>query len=85
VTPQLRANAERFAAVGRAHGAAYAFHHHALVKPFLERPAAAIPPDRYAALSASGPPLADVVAHLGRLLALRTDREPVERLLASLD
>jgi hypothetical protein len=82
VTPQLRANAERFAAVCRAHGAAYSFHHHALVKPFLERPAAAMPPDRYAALSASGPPLAEVVAFLGRLLALRTAREPLERLRA---
>jgi hypothetical protein len=80
VTPQLRDNAERFLAVCRAHGAAYAFHHHALVKPFLERPAAAAPPDRRAVLSASGPPLGEVIASLGRLRALRTDRAPVQRL-----
>jgi hypothetical protein len=82
VTPHLRANAERFLAVCRAHGAAYAFHHHGLVKPFLERPAAAIPPDRLAGLSASGPPLDEVVAMLGRLCALRTARVPLERLRA---
>ncbi len=80
VTGQLRENAERFRAVCRAHGAAYAFHHHALVKPFLERPAAATPPDRYAALSASGPPLEEVIATLARLRVLRTARAPLQRL-----
>jgi hypothetical protein len=80
VTPGLRDNAQRFLAVCRAHGAAYAFHHHALVKPFLERPAAAVPADRYAALSASGPPLDEVIAQLDRLRALRTATEPLERL-----
>ena len=80
ITPHLRENAERFLAVCRAHGAAYAFHHHALVKPFLERPAAALPPDRLAGLSASGPPLEDVVATLGRLRELRTARAPLARL-----
>jgi hypothetical protein len=80
VTPQLRDNAERFLAVCRAHGAAYAFHHHALVKPFLERPAAATPPDRYAVLSASGPSLEEVIALLARLRSLRSDRAPLERL-----
>ncbi len=77
---QLRENAERFLAVCRAHGAAYAFHHTALVKPFLERPAAALPPDRYADLSASGPPLEQVIAQLDRLRALRSAREPLRRL-----
>jgi hypothetical protein len=80
VTPQLRENAQRFLAVCRAHGAAYAFHHHALVKPFLERPAAAIPPERFASLSASGPPLGEVVATLERLRGLRTDRARLARL-----
>jgi hypothetical protein len=80
VTPQLRRNAELFLAVCQAHGAAYAFHHHALVKPFLERPAAAIPPDRFAVLSASGPPLEEVIAHLGRLSILRSARAALERL-----
>jgi hypothetical protein len=80
VTPQLRDNAQRFLAVCRAHGAAYAFHHHALVKPFLERPAAATPPDRYAVLSASGPPLEEVISLLDRLRVLRTARQPLKRL-----
>jgi hypothetical protein len=80
VTPQLRDNAQRFLAVCRAHGAAYAFHHHALVKPFLERPASATPPERYAALSASGPPLEEVIAQLERLRVLRTARAPLNRL-----
>ncbi len=80
LTPQLRANAERFLAVCRAHGAAYAYHHQQLVKPFLERPAAATPPDRFADLSSSGPPLDEVIAVLDRLRALRTGREQLQRL-----
>jgi len=80
VTPHLRDNAQRFLAVCRAHGAAYAFHHNALVKPFLERPAAAAPPDRFAVLSASGPPLEEVIALLERLRVLRTARAPLQRL-----
>jgi monodechloroaminopyrrolnitrin synthase PrnB-like protein len=80
VTPGLRDNAERFLAVCRAHGAVYSYHHHALVKPFLERPAAATPPGRYAGLSASGPPLGEVIAMLERLRALRTARAPLQRL-----
>lgn len=79
-TPQLRDNAHRFLAVCRAHGAAYAFHHHALVKPFLERPAAATPPDRFADISTSGPPLDEVIATLERLRALRTARAQLRRL-----
>ena len=38
-----RANAVRFLAVCRAHAAAATYHHTALVRPFLERPAAALP------------------------------------------
>ncbi|SCK26037.1 protein of unknown function [Streptomyces sp. WMMB 322] len=45
-TPPLRTNGELFLAVCRAHGAAYSFHHHQLVKPFLEAPAAAAPPEQ---------------------------------------
>ena len=80
VTAQLHDNARRFLAVCRAHGHAYAFHHTALVKPFLERPAADAPPDRVAELSASGPPLHEVIATLDRLRVLRTDRAPLEGL-----
>jgi hypothetical protein len=80
VTPQLRENAHRFLAVCRAHGVAYAFHHTALVKPFIERPAAALPPERQDSVSASGPPLDEVIALLDRLRALRSDRTPFRRL-----
>jgi hypothetical protein len=67
-------NVDRFLAVCRAHGAAYAFHHHRLVKPFLEAPAAAMPPDRLTKLTASGPPLDVVLATLERLVDLRAAR-----------
>jgi len=80
MTLGLRANVHRFLAVCRAHGVASAYHHHALVKPFLERPAAATPSDRFAVLSASGPPLEEVIAMLERLLAMRTARAPLDRL-----
>lgn len=74
VPPRLRTNGELFLAVCRAHGAAYAFHHHRLVKPFLEAPAAAAPPDQLDDLTASGPPLAVVMEWLDRLKHLRTAR-----------
>jgi hypothetical protein len=77
-----RDNATRFLAVCRAHAAAATYHHTALVRPFLERPAAAMPQDRVAAVSASGPPLAEVVASLDRLRALRSDRSRLARLQA---
>jgi hypothetical protein len=67
-------NVERFLAVCRAHGAAYAFHHHRLVTPFLAEPAASMPPDRLARLTASGPPLDVVLATLSRLVDLRAAR-----------
>jgi hypothetical protein len=69
------ANVEGFLAVCRAHGAAYAFHHHRLVRPFLVEPAETVPPDRLAKLTASGPPLDVVVAGLARLVDLRAARD----------
>ncbi|TDV43603.1 uncharacterized protein DUF1864 [Actinophytocola oryzae] len=72
-------NTDRFLAVCRAHGAAYAFHHHRLVKPFLQAPAATVPPDRLAKLTASGPPLDVVVATLARLVDLCTARSRKHR------
>lgn len=69
------ADVERFLAVCRAHGAAYAFHHHRLVTPFLAEPAANVPPDRLATLTASGPPLDVVLAGLARLVDLRAGRD----------
>jgi hypothetical protein len=63
------AHVERFLAVCRAHAAAYSFHHHRLVKPFLEQPAARD------TVTASGPPLEAVLSGLQRLLDLRAARE----------
>ncbi|MEV4756698.1 monodechloroaminopyrrolnitrin synthase PrnB family protein [Micromonospora sp. NPDC049559] len=90
VTPGLRANAGAFLAVCRAHGAAYAYHHHRLVRPFLAEPARGAP-----AVTASGPPLDVVVRLLGRLADLRaardrpgappTARAAIDRLRALLD
>ena len=71
---QAGTNTDRFLAVCRAHGAAYAFHHHRLVLPFLAEPAANVPPDRQALLTASGPPLDVVLAGLNRLVDLRAAR-----------
>lgn len=73
--PRLRQNAELFLAVCRAHGAAYTYHHHRLVKPFLVVPAEKAPADRLTGITASGPPLDVVVAGLSRLSDLRSARD----------
>ncbi|WHT20168.1 DUF1864 family protein [Crossiella sp. CA-258035] len=72
---QLRANTELFLDVCRAHAAAYTYHHHQLVKPFLEVPAQHAPPSRQDGLTASGPPLAVVIEGLARLADLRAARD----------
>lgn len=74
-TPQWRENATRFLAVCKAHGAAYAYHHERLVKPYLEEPAKASPSAHSYGLTSSGPPLEEVIAMLQRLLDLRTARD----------
>ncbi|MFC9603952.1 monodechloroaminopyrrolnitrin synthase PrnB family protein [Streptomyces niveus] len=87
LTPQLRDNAELFLTVCRLHGAATAFHHHRLVVPFLQAPAARAPqeqgkgqkqgpvPEPEASdLTTSGPPLHVVMDTLARLVDLRTAR-----------
>jgi hypothetical protein len=74
-TPQLRENTDLFLTVCRRHGAASAFHHHRLVAPFLQAPAARAPQEQHTDLTASGPPLAVVMAGLARLVDLRTARE----------
>ena len=74
-TPEWRANAARFLAVCKAHGAAYAYHHQRLVKPFLETPARAGPTAHASGVTSSGPPLDEVIAMLQRLLDLRTARD----------
>jgi hypothetical protein len=75
VTPQLKTNVERFLAVCRAHGAAYTYHHHKLVKPFLEAPAKVTPRERLDDITASGAPLEMVLGGLERLSDLRAARD----------
>jgi hypothetical protein len=85
-TPGWTANAARFLAVCKAHAAAYAIHHQRLVKPFLEKPAQAVPSAHAAGVTSSGPPLDEVIAMLQRLLDLRTarNRPGIETAAASL-
>lgn len=74
-SPSWRANAAAYLEVCKAHGAAYAFHHQRLVKPFLEKPARAAPSVHPAGVTSSGPPLDEVIGMLKRLLDLRTARD----------
>ncbi|QRP44844.1 monodechloroaminopyrrolnitrin synthase PrnB family protein [Amycolatopsis sp. FDAARGOS 1241] len=73
--PQLTRNAQLFLDVCRAHGAAYTYHHHKLVLPFLVEPAKTAPPGRLSALTSSGPPLDVVVSGLSHLADLRSARD----------
>ncbi|MET7997649.1 monodechloroaminopyrrolnitrin synthase PrnB family protein [Amycolatopsis sp. NPDC005232] len=73
--PHLSRNAELFIALCRAHGAAYTYHHHKLVLPFLVEPAKTAPPERLSELTASGPPLEVVVSGLSYLADLRSARD----------
>ena len=68
-TTQVRANANLYLAVCRAHGAAYAYHHYRLLRPFLSAPARQSP--SAGDLTSGGPPLETVIAGLQRLCDLR--------------
>jgi len=74
-TAEWRANASRFLDVCKAHGAAYAYHHQRLVKPYLEKPAKTALTAHTSGVTSSGPPLDEVIAMLQRLLDLRTARD----------
>ena len=73
-TPQWKANADKFLAVCKAHGAAYAFHHQRLVKAYVEAPSKTASSAHTAGVTSSGPPLGEVMAMLQRLTELRTTR-----------
>jgi hypothetical protein len=73
-TPEWKANAARFLAVCKMHGAAYAFHHQRLVKAYVEAPSKTASSAHTAGVTSSGPPLNDVMAMLQRLVDLRTAR-----------
>jgi Domain of unknown function (DUF1864) len=72
LTDQVRENAKVFLDVCRLHAAAYSFHHHRLVRPFLVEPAEHAPDAED--LTASGPPLPVVLEFLERLVDLRAAR-----------
>jgi len=76
-TPEWTANAERFLAVCKAHGAAYAFHHQRLVKAYVEAPSKTATSAHTAGVTSSGPPLDEVMAMLQRLQRLRTARPDI--------
>lgn len=73
-TPEWKANADRFLAVCKIHGAAYAFHHQRLVKTYVETPSKNSSSAHTAGITSSGPPLDEVMATLQRLSVLRTAR-----------
>ena len=73
-TAEWKANAGRFLAVCKAHGAAYAYHHQRLVKGYVEAPSKTATSAHTAGVTSSGPPLEEVMAMLQRLADLRTAR-----------
>jgi hypothetical protein len=79
-TPAWKANADRYLAVCKMHGAAYAFHHQRLVKGYVESPSKTATSAHSAGVTSSGPPLADLMAMLQRLVELRTARPDLQSL-----
>ena len=73
-TPQWKTNADKFIAVCRAHGAAYAFHHQRLVKVYVEAPSQTATSAHTAGVTSSGPPLEEVMAMLRQLMEMRLAR-----------
>lgn len=73
-TSQWKDNAARFLRVCKMHGAAYAHHHHRLVKPYVEAPSQSLASAHSAGITSSGPPLGELMAMLSRLADLRIGR-----------
>lgn len=76
-TSEWRANAALFLRVVKAHGAAYAHHHHRLVKAYVEAPSKAMASAHSAGITSSGPPLDELMGMLQRLVDLRTGKDPI--------
>jgi hypothetical protein len=76
-TPEWKANAARFRAVCKAHGAAYAYHHQRLVKGYVEAPSKTATSAHTAGVTSSGPPLEEVMSMLGRLAQMRAARPDI--------
>ena len=67
----FKTNAKLFLDVCDAHGRTAAQHHNMLVRRFIEKPAASMDSKHLAQVTASGPPLADLVKSLETLRDLR--------------
>jgi hypothetical protein len=82
-----RTNLNAFLGVVDAHGHTAAQHHDLLVRKFIERPAANLPPDGLENLTASGPPLGVLLESLERLrdLRLAADRNDIPSRHAQLE
>jgi len=76
-SPEWQTNAEKFLAVCKAHGAAYAYHHQRLVKGYVEAPSKTATSAHTAGVTSSGPPLVEVMAMLGRLTQMRNARPDI--------
>ena len=76
-TPQWKVNADKFLAVCKAHGAAYAYHHQRLVKGYVEAPSKTAASAHTAGVTSSGPPLEEVMSMLGRLAQMRAARPDI--------
>jgi hypothetical protein len=76
-TPEWQANADRFLAVCKAHGAAYAYHHQRLVKGYVKAPSKTATSAHTAGVTSSGPPLEEVMSMLGRLAQMRAARPDI--------
>ena len=74
-TGYWRNNAARFLRVVKAHGAAYAHHHHRLVKAYVEAPSKTLVSAHSAGITSSGPPLEELMTMLQRLADLRLARQ----------
>lgn len=70
--PWFKRNAAAYLEACQAHSRGAAAHHNKLVQKFIARPARQLPEERRKRLTASGPPLDELVETLQRLTDLRT-------------
>lgn len=73
--PWFQRNAAAFLEACEAHSRGAAAHHNKLVQKFIARPARHLPEERRKRLTASGPPLDELIETLQRLTDLRTARD----------
>lgn len=77
--PSFQKNVEAYLEVCRLHGVTAAQHHDKLVKDYIEKPSAALTPEKYAQVTASGPPLDVLMRALEVLrdMRLAADRKDI--------